>query len=38
LANFNGFQGSDFVAKAIDIAANELIALATPGEGYLCFL
>lgn len=24
--------GSDFVAKAIDIAANELIALATPGE------
>lgn len=26
-------QGSDFAVHAIDIAANELIALATPGEG-----
>ncbi|KAJ0031704.1 hypothetical protein Pint_13311 [Pistacia integerrima] len=25
-------QGSDFVSKAIDVAAKELIAVATPGE------
>lgn len=28
-------QGSDFVSKAIDVAVKELIAVATPGEGFL---
>lgn len=31
-------QGSDFVAKAVDIGANELLAIATPGQGTLPFL
>jgi hypothetical protein len=26
-------QPSDFVAKAVDIAISELVAVATPGEG-----
>ena len=32
-----GFQSSSYVAEAIDIAADELIALATPGQGQLIF-
>lgn len=31
----NILQDSDFAAKAIDIAARELIAVATNGEGKL---
>lgn len=30
-------QGSDFVAKAVDIAVNELLAIATPGQGNWSF-
>lgn len=32
-----GIQGSDFAVHAIAIAANELIALATPGQGLAAF-
>ncbi|KAG4384860.1 hypothetical protein GLYMA_13G353500v4 [Glycine max] len=28
--------GSDFVAKAVDLAARELIAIASPGQGLIC--
>lgn len=28
-------QGSDFVEKAVDIAANELLTVALPGKGRL---
>lgn len=31
-------QGSNFVAKAVDIAASELISIATPGQGLLIFV
>ena len=30
-------QGSNFVAQAVDIAASELISIATPGQGFLEF-
>lgn len=30
---FYPIQGSDFVAKAVEIAAGELLAVATPGQG-----
>ena len=28
-------QGADFVNKAVDLAARELVAVATPGQGLL---
>ena len=31
-------QGSDFVAQAVDIAASELISIATPGQGLKIFV
>ena len=31
-------QGSDFVAHAVDIAASELISIATPGQGLQIFV
>lgn len=31
------YQGSDFVSKAIDIAANEILAVATTGQGMLLY-
>lgn len=31
-------QGPDFASKAVDIAAGELISIATPGQGLLCMI
>jgi len=30
-------QGSDFVSQAVELATRELLAVATPGQGYLAF-
>ncbi|KAL2604960.1 hypothetical protein AAZV13_09G095850 [Glycine max] len=32
----SAYQGSDFVAKAVDLAARELITSASLGQGLIC--